>query len=156
MYIVAPIAIGREEKREREGEKTRDRARGVGRKRNKERTRRAYEWISSYGGRGAAEITIGFHRTVHPDHIRTVYVQEVKWGKKRERPECFHFRSGLIKRCAYTRYNQANRDLPSLRSWTDTFHIPFIRTFTRVDMSRRDTFNQSKSYREISLCDNYI
>lgn len=26
-----------------------------------ERTRRAYEWISSYGGRGVAEITIGFH-----------------------------------------------------------------------------------------------
>lgn len=43
-------------------------------------------------------------RTVHPDRIRT-YVLEVRYEKK-ERPECFHFRSGLIKRCAYTRYDR--------------------------------------------------
>lgn len=76
-----------------------------------ERIRRAYEWISSYGGRGAAEITIGFHvpytQTVY---VRT-YVLEVRWGKKaaqrgRERPRCFHFRPGLIKRCACMRYNR--------------------------------------------------
>lgn len=56
-----------------------------GRERGRERIPRAYEWISSYGGRGAAEITIGFHvpytQTVY---VRT-YVLEVRYEKKRER-----------------------------------------------------------------------
>lgn len=65
----------------------------------RERIRRAYEWISSYGGHGAAEITIGFHVPYTQTVYVCTYVQEVRYEKKkrergRERFGVFSFPAG--------------------------------------------------------------
>lgn len=62
----------------------------------RERIRRAYEWISSYGGHGAAEITIGFHVPYTQTVYVCTYVQEVRYEKKKERERKREVRSVFI------------------------------------------------------------
>lgn len=73
--------------------------------RGRERIRRAYEWISSYAA-GAVRLKLRSDFTYRTPRPYTYVCPrgEIRKKREKERPECFHFRSGLIKRCAYMRY----------------------------------------------------
>lgn len=78
-----------------------------GDERGRERIRRAYEWISSYAA-GAVRLKLRSDFTYRTPRPYTYVCPrgEIRKKREKERPECFHFRSGLIKRCAYTRYDR--------------------------------------------------
>lgn len=76
----------------------------IGEKGERGRKRRAYEWISSYAA-GAVRLKLRSDFTYRTPRPYT-YVCPRGEIRKKERSECFHFRSGLIKRCAYTRYDR--------------------------------------------------
>lgn len=80
----------------------------IGGERGGERIRREYEWISSYAA-GAVRLKLRSdftYRTPSPYTYVCPRGEIRKKERERERPGCFHFRSGLIKRCAYTRYDR--------------------------------------------------
>lgn len=114
----------------------------------RERIRRAYEWISSYAA-GAVRLKLRSDFTYRTPRPYTYVCPrgEIRKKREKERPECFHFRSGLIKRCACTRY--VRPIVTSPRYDRGPRYSP--RTSVRaVTLFCLDAFNQSESYEDFS------